>query len=136
MRRFLVAVVALLAFLSVPSMAEAEILEVKRCPQFEHLFRKHKMPVRVFSYISWRESRCRPSAVNARWRDGKIIWTLNKNGTYDSGLLQINSGWKTVTAQVCRSKWGDLTVLFDPKCNVAVAAYLFHDGGGLGHWGM
>lgn len=108
----------------------------KRCPKFEPLFRKMGLkPVQVWSYIAWRESRCRPEAVNAIWRNGKIVWTLNKNGTFDSGLLQINSSWTSVTAQVCKSKWGDLTVLRNPECNLKVARYLF-DNGGLHHWGF
>jgi len=133
MRRFYVVLLAFLILFASPSFA-AEQVVVKRCPQFEYLFRKHKMPVETFSRIAFRESRCRQSAVNARWRNGKIVWTLNKNGTYDSGLLQINSGWKTVTARVCGAKWGDLTVLYDPECNVAVGAFLYHNSG-LGHWG-
>lgn len=136
MRRVVAAFVAcVVLFVSSPRLA-AHRIGSERCPRFEHLFRKHKMPVEVFSYIAWRESRCRPTAVNARWRNGKIVWTLNQNGTYDSGLLQVNSGWKTVTAQICRSKFGDLTVLLEPECNVAVGAYLYHDGGGLRNWGM
>ena len=59
----------------------------KRCPQWEPLFKEHKLPTEVFSYIAWRESRCRSIAINARFdKYGKVVWTLNKNRTYDSGL--------------------------------------------------
>ena len=137
MRRLLVAVIAVCSLVLPFGQASAARWEPhQRCPQWEWLFRKHKLPVRTFSYIAWREARCRPTAQNARWRDGKIIWTLNRNGTYDSGLLQINSSWVTVTSQVCKSKFGDLKVLLDPQCNVAVGAYLYFEGGGLRNWSM
>lgn len=95
------------------------------CPNWESLFKDHQLPSKLFSYIAWRESRCNPGAVNALWENGKIVWTLNQDGSYDSGLLQINSSWKTVTSQVCNSQYGDLTVLTVPSCNVKVAKYLY-----------
>jgi hypothetical protein len=63
------------------------------CPQYEPTFKKYALPHKVFSYIAWRESRCNPGAVNAKWENGQLVWTLNSNGSYDSGLLQINSSW-------------------------------------------
>ena len=106
----------------------------KRCPQFESLFASHGLyPVQAFSYIAWRESGCRPRAVNARWDSaGNIIWTLNRNGSYDSGLLQINSSWKTVTRKTCG---GDISMLLTIDCNLRVAKYLL-DNGGLRHWSL
>lgn len=104
----------------------------QNCKEWEYLLELYKLPVVLFSYIAYRESRCRPAAVNAKWKNGKIVWTLNRNGTYDSGLWQINSSWRTVTKNVCG---GDLTKLFDPVCNVKVAAFLYHDSG-AGHWGF
>lgn len=99
----------------------------KRCPMYEPLFRTHGLePVETFSYIAWRESRCDPSAHNK---------TRNSNGSQDYGLLQINSTWKTVTSNVCRSTYGDMTVLFSIDCNLQVARYLL-DNGGLGHWSI
>lgn len=95
------------------------------CPNWEPLFKDHQLPSKLFSYIAWRESRCNPGAVNAIWENGKIVWTLNQDGSYDSGLLQINSTWKTVTSQVCKAQYGDLTVLTVPSCNVKVAKYLY-----------
>lgn len=107
----------------------------KRCPQFEHMFEQHELkPVDTFSYIAWRESRCNPSAVNAKWRNGKIVWTLNKNGSFDSGLLQINSSWRTVTKNVCG---GGLKHLLDVDCNLKVAKYLMDNSSdGLGNWNL
>lgn len=103
-----------------------------RCPEYEQLFADYGLvPVEVFSYIAYRESRCRKKAVNAKFDDqGNIIWALNKNGSYDSGLLQINSSWKTVTKQVCG---GGIELLTNLDCNLRVAKYLL-DNGGLSHW--
>jgi hypothetical protein len=90
----------------------------------------------VFSYIAWRESRCRPNAINAKFNSrGEVIWTLNRDGSIDRGLIQVNSSWLTVTSQVCKAPRGQLDVLFDVDCNLAVARYLYQNGG-LGHWGM
>jgi hypothetical protein len=106
----------------------------KRCPQYESLMAAHGLrPVQAFSYIAWRESRCRPDAINARWdRSGRLVWTLNRNRSYDSGLLQVNSSWKTVTRQTCG---GDIDLLLTLDCNLRVAKYLL-DNGGLGHWSL
>ena len=95
----------------------------KRCPQWEPKFAEHGLPVKAFSYISWRESRCSVSAWNR---------TLNKNKTQDLGLVQINSSWKTVTRNICGT---DITGLFNVDCNLAVAKYLY-DNGGLRHWSL
>ena len=107
----------------------------KRCPQWEDEIAEFGLPVETFSYVAWRESRCNPQSINARWRDGKIVWTLNKNGSFDTGLFAINSGWVTVTAKECASQRGDLSVLFNVRCNLAVARYLYRNGG-LRHWNL
>ena len=100
--------------------------EKKRCPQWESKFREHGLPVKAFSYISFRESRCSVTAWNR---------TLNRNKSQDLGLVQINSSWKTVTSQICKAPYGDLTVLFNVDCNLKVAKYLY-DNGGLRHWSL
>lgn len=100
--------------------------ETKRCPQWEPLIAEYGLPVETFSFIMWRESRCNPKAHNK---------TLNRNGTQDRGLLQANSSWKTVTSEICDAPYGKLDVLFDPRCNLAVAKYLY-DNGGLRHWNL
>lgn len=118
-----------------PSKAIPSDLE-KRCPQWHEKFREHGLPVETFSYIAWRESRCRPNAINARFNArGQVVWTLNRDGSIDRGLIQVNSSWKTVTAKVCKAPYGQMDVLFNVDCNLAVARYLL-DNGGLGHWGM
>jgi hypothetical protein len=98
----------------------------KRCPQWEAEFAAFGLPVKTFSYIAWRESRCNPLAHNK---------TLNRNKSQDLGLVQINSTWVTVTAKQCASQRGDLSVLFNVRCNLAVAQYLYRNGG-LGHWNL
>lgn len=109
--------------------------QTKRCPKFEKLFKQHGLPVEIFSYIAWRESRCNPKAINAKFKNGKIVWTLNKNGTYDSGLVQINSSWRTLTLQICKSR--DLQILFDVNCNLKVAKFLLEQTtSGLNNWGF
>jgi hypothetical protein len=95
----------------------------KRCPEWEDKLKEHGLPVKLFSYIMWRESRCIPEAHNK---------TLNRDKSQDRGLLQINSTWKTVTKNICGT---DLDGLFDPTCNLKVAKYLY-DNGGAGHWSM
>ena len=100
--------------------------KTKRCPQWEDEFAAFGLPVEAFSYIAYRESRCNPLAHNK---------TLNRNGSQDRGVLQINSTWVTVTAKECASQRGDLSVLFDVRCNLAVARYLYRNGG-LRHWNL
>lgn len=109
--------------------------EEQRCPEFEQMFKDYGLkPAKTFSYIAWKESRCQPDAVNAKWDDkGNVTWTLNKNGSIDRGLLQINSSWRTVTYTICKSK--NMDILYTLDCNLKVAKYLL-DNGGLGHWGL
>jgi hypothetical protein len=96
--------------------------EVKSCPEWESKLKAQGLvPVKKFSYIMWRESRCQE----------KIVSKPNYNGTKDYGLLQINSSWRTVTRQVCGGK--NMNVLLNSQCNLKVAKYLF-DNGGIGHW--
>ncbi len=111
----------------------------KRCPQWEsHFAEIGLLPVEVFSYIAWRESGCRPSAQNATWdKDGNMTYHLNKDKSYDTGLLQINSTWKSVTQKVCgkNSTTNYMHGLKDPKCNMLVAKYLMENTEGkLANW--
>jgi hypothetical protein len=104
------------------------------CPQFEETFKKYALPTKVFSYIAWRESRCNPGAVNAIWENGKIVWTLNSNGSYDSGLLQINSSWfKTL-----REQFGyEPKDLMNPAVNALFASWILHfSSGRLLNWNI
>lgn len=118
--------------------------EVERCPKWEKLLRQNNLPVKQFSYIMWRESRCQSKVIGWNYKSGTGYWSCKTSPapqykkckavkSYDSGLLQINSSWKTVTSQVCKSKWGDLSVLLDSKCNISVALHLYNSGG-MNHW--
>jgi hypothetical protein len=119
-----------------PAWIQQRLDQGQRCPQFEDDFLAAGLPPKIMSYVAYRESRCRVGAINARFDSkGNVVWTLNKNGTFDSGLLQVNSGWKSVTAKVCRTKFGDLKVLLRLDCNLKVAKYLY-DNGGLRHWSI
>ena len=104
------------------------------CPQYEDTFKKYALPAKVFSYIAWRESRCNPGAVNAIWENGKIVWTLNSNGSYDSGLLQINSSWfKTLREQFGYTPED----LMNPAVNALFASWILHfSSGRLSNWNI
>jgi hypothetical protein len=108
-----------ISLFALPTQASAES---GRCPKWEPAIKAAGLPVKEFSYIAWRESRCRVKAINAIWKNGKIVWTLNKNGTYDSGLMQINSGHRELVKKVCG---GDLSLLLTVPCNLAVAKQLY-----------
>lgn len=139
-RIFVATLVAATLIVATPTQAATD----KRCAKYENLLRKAKLPVKTFSYVMWRESRCQPRAIGWNYKSGKShrdckLQPANRYRkckavrSYDSGLLQINSSWVSVTAAVCKSKWGDMSVLLEPKCNIAVARYLY-DNGGMGHW--
>ena len=103
------------------------------CPQWEPLMRKYGLPVKDFSYIAYRESGCRIKAINARFdKHGNVTWTLNKNGSIDRGLFQINSVHKDTVRKLCK---GDLDTLLRLDCNMTVAKYLY-DRYGLAPWKM
>jgi hypothetical protein len=111
----------------------------KRCPKWIPLFKEHGLePVEVFSYIAWRESGCRPEAQNAKWdANGNMTYHLNKDKSYDTGLLQINSSWFSVTKLVCGDDAvnGRMAGLKDPVCNVRVAKYIMDNSKGkLANW--
>jgi hypothetical protein len=118
----------------------------KRCKNIEDDLLKIGLPVRAFSYLAWRESRCKAKVIGwnyykgmsyqdcmtSRQHDYKNCYAVR---SYDSGLMQINSSWVTVTSQVCKSEWGNLDVLRNKKCNLSVAKYLFNNGGYI-HWNL
>lgn len=100
--------------------------KTKRCPRWEPLFEQYGLPKTVFSYIAWRESRCQPNALSV------TRWT----GKPDAGLLQIQGSWVTVTSHVCKvPRQRVVQALLDVHCNLAVARYLYQNGG-LGHWSL
>lgn len=121
LKRIVLSTIAL-SLLTTPPVAEAKA--TPSCPQYEAQLRKYGLPVKEFSYIMWRESRCNPKAVSSQ----------NRDGSYDYGALQINSTWRTVTAQVCQRPYNQTRKsLLKLDCNLKVARYLYKNGG-LGHW--
>jgi hypothetical protein len=110
---------------------------VGSCPQWEAKMAEYGLPADPFSKIAYRESRCNPEAINATWdAQGNMVWSLNKNGTYDSGLFQINSGHKEHVRRVCGADAlpNNLAGLRTLDCNLSMAAFLYDNGNGLGHW--
>lgn len=112
-----------------------------RCPKLEPVLEAYGLyPVETWSFIAWRESSCRRIAQNATWdANGNITYALNKNGTYDTGLLQINSSWKKVTAKVCGEDAinNHMQGLKTVDCNLRVARYIMENSeSGLGNWNM
>ena len=142
MKKFCVVLFALILF--TPTVAQAHdavapawlvkrVANGDRCRKLEPAIADAGLPVTFFTYIAFRESRCRVGAVNARWdKRGRIVWTLNRNGTFDSGVFQINSSWRTKTREVCG---GGLDRLLQWGCNLKMAQALYQDGG-LHHWGF
>ena len=95
------------------------------CPQWESLFRQYGLPVKMFSRIAWRESRCNEKSVSA---------IRKSTGRPDVGILQVQGSWVTVTSTICQvPRTRVVKALTNPICNVKVARYLY-DNGGYGHW--
>ena len=113
-----------------------------RCPKWEAKFKEHGLPVEVFSYIAWRESKCNPKAINARWNSkGVMTYALNSNGTWDSGLVQINSSWVRIVREVCNVDTGsmrqDLEALLKVNCNLKMAKWIMDNTSGkLRNWSI
>lgn len=121
--------------------------EQYRCPKWEPLLREYKLPVELYSYLIWRESRCQTMAIGWNYKSNKGPWNCKAAPThiyrkckavdsYDSGLLQINSSWTTLVADICKGRWGDMKVLLKPRCNVKVASVLYDEAKGLSNWGL
>lgn len=126
--RKLILAIAISLLMLFPSPASAES---KSCPKWEPAIKAAGLPVKEFSYIAWRESRCRIKAINAIWNEkGEMTYHLNRNKTWDSGLLQINSGHREMVRRVCG---GDLNLLLTLDCNLAAAKHLY-DAHGLSPW--
>jgi len=113
----------------------------KRCPKLEPVFEAYGLyPIETFSYIAWRESGCRPKAQNATWdANGNMTYALNRDRSYDTGLLQINSGWYSAVKKVCGENAVDnrMQGLKTIHCNLMMARYIMNESkGGLANWRM
>jgi hypothetical protein len=127
------------------SAAQAQTPNKYPCKKYHADLRRHGLPVKVFAPIMWRESKCQPRAIGWNYHKGmshrdcklspaKTYRKCKAVRSYDVGLLQINSSWKTLTAQVCKKKFGKMFVLRDVDCNLKVASVLYADGKGLVNW--
>lgn len=130
------------SFQSVSSQSETKV--TGRCPKWEKKLREYKLPVKEFSFIMWRESKCVAKAVGWNYYKGmshkdcrlshaRTYRKCKAVKSYDVGLLQINSSWKTLTAQVCKYEYGKMLILQDPDCNLKVASALYKQSG-LSPW--
>lgn len=118
--------VAFLIFLSVLIFTASKTdAATGTCPQWEKSFQQFGLPAKTFSKIAWRESRCDPKSVSA----------VRYTGYPDVGLVQIQGSWRSVTVAICRLKpsQSHIRALQKPSCNLAVARYLY-DNGGFNHW--
>jgi hypothetical protein len=143
--RKLISAFILAITLVTPAPAHAETEPTKSCPQYEAMLRQYGLPVKEMSYILWRESKCESKAIGWNYKKGKgpqdcvlspapTYRHCNAVSSYDIGISQINSGWKTVVAKVChRPRRQLIKSLTNPSCNLKVAKYLY-DHGGLAHW--
>lgn len=122
--------------------ADAAPIKGLPCPEWHDAMRNAGLPVRILAPVMWRESRCQPSAIgwnyhkNKSQRDCKLSPARTYRRctavkSYDIGLLQVNSTWFSVTKSICKSS--DILILQKPSCNLAVAAYLWNNGGSS-HW--
>lgn len=113
----------------------------KRCPKWEAALADYGLfPIETWSYIAWRESGCRLKAQNATWdANGNMTYHLNKDKSYDTGLLQVNSSWRSRVAEVC-GEWAienRMQGLKTLDCNLKFARWLMeHSEGGLSNWRM
>lgn len=119
-----------------------------RCPKLEAKMKEYGLPVKGkvnFSYLAWRESRCQRKAVGWNLHKGRslsecpdgrfhVMRKCDAVKTWDVGLLQINSSWFTLTYKLC-GKTTRSRVLTNLDCNLKVASWLYHHGGGAANWG-
>ena len=123
--------------------ADAAPIKGLPCPEWHDAMRKAGLPVRFFAPVMWRESRCQPKAVGWNYKQGKSHKNCKLSPartyrrcsavrSYDLGLLQVNSTWKSLTRRVCKSS--DVLILLNSECNLKVAAVLWADGEGSSHW--
>jgi hypothetical protein len=92
------------------------------CPKWEPLIAEYGLPVEWASRTMWRESRCAE----------RVVSKPNGDGTTDIGLMQVNSSWRSVTRAVCKTN-DHRQALRKARCNLAVAKYLYANGG-KHHW--
>lgn len=120
----------------------------KRCIQYEDEFREYGLPVDIFSYVSWRESRCEIRAVGWNYKQGmshldcahrsfeNYLRTCKAVSSFDSGLLQVNSSWYSLTRKVCGATPQE-GALFSLDCNLRVSKrILMSSSRPMSNWGF
>ena len=107
----------------------AQAAPVKDCPQHHAILAKYGLPPAIFGPIAWRESRCSFNSISA---------VRKSTGYPDVSLLQIQGSWRSVTRRICRLKAGEnhIRALTRPDCHLRVAAFLWDEGRGAGHWSI
>jgi hypothetical protein len=145
----LLARAVLVAALTMPATALTSPAEASTpwlCPKYTAEIKKHfpRSVWRQMDAIMHRESRCITRAVGWNHHPLRTYRDCRDSGkfharrrcpavrSWDVGLFQINSSWRTLTRQVC-GKDTTTRVLMNPKCNFRVAGVLYNDGG-LAHW--
>ena len=114
------------------------------CPQWDAKLKHYGLPVKEFSRIMYRESRCQEKVIGWNYHKGTSYKDCKMSPastykkckavrSYDSGLLQVNSSWASVTKKVCHQRRVNMSALLNANCNLAVAKYLY-DNGGMHHW--
>ena len=154
--RRMVAVTVALAALMIPTQVSAKPEPLpEQCRKWQKVF-DHHFPRREISRrdrqtlmrVMWRESKCRTLATGFNYIDPygpqdctpqywkeymKSCKYLRPYGRgVDWGLMQVNGSWRTVTIRIC-GKPPETGVLLKADCNLAVARWLY-DNGGMGHW--
>ena len=117
---------AILGTLIVAAPTQAQ--ELKRCPKYEAAIKAAGLPVKTFSYLAWRESRCNHRSISA---------IRQSTGRPDVGLFQVQASWATVTRRICHVKYSEVVkALTRLDCQLKVAKYLWQDGKGASNWGL
>lgn len=127
-RRLVRRIVCALALVLVPANAASAKPSPHDCPQYHAAMKHAGLPPSVFGPIAWRESRCNPHSISAR----------RVTGWPDSGLLQIQGSWNSLTSRVCHVPRGRAVIhaLATLTCNLRVAAVLWANGAGASNWGI
>jgi hypothetical protein len=120
----------------------------KRCIKYEGAFRRYGLPVDIMSYVSWRESRCDVKAVGWNYKHGKSAWDCKRQefkkylvsckawDTFDSGLLQVNSSWYSVTKELCGAT-PQSGILRTIDCNLKVSKFMIDSNSyPMRNWGF
>jgi hypothetical protein len=149
-RRMVATTAALVALIIPATASQADASYDWKCPKYTSLIKRSfpRESWRAMDAVMWRESRCIAGSTGFNYNPGRshadcvrAHWSvyvrtckhLRPNGRgVDWGLWQINGSWRSVTIRIC-GKAPETGVLLKPRCNFAVARWLY-DNGGMAHW--